>query len=149
MRKYLFGTAILILATACGPELVFENSEMRVYVKEVSGAYDESRFDDYASDGYSLGIAEVAGDSVRLNVSYSGGCGGADFRLLIDEPSMAATTDSVASRSAVLLLEDNDNCEAIVSTDVTLPLSSLPAGPYTLFVYNPSQSGEVASVTIR
>lgn len=136
---------VLLLSAACTDDLVYDQQGIQVYVAEDPERYAEVRFTPY--DPYELEAAMVSQDSLYLGVRYGGGCGSVRFTLILDQPSQA-DSDAVISRSAVLMLEDDDDCEAILGAEVPIPLAHLPLGPYSLYVYNPSVNGQVVMVEV-
>ncbi|HAA15449.1 MAG TPA: hypothetical protein DCE41_28610 [Cytophagales bacterium] len=147
MKKYSWIAPLLLFAAACGPDLVFESNSVKNYLEIDPAEYDSKRLKGGVSDEYELENAEVEGDTIFLNVWYGGGCGEVSFTLLLDE-LVTSDTSSLPTLASLLMLDDRDDCEAGINESLPFPLSELPDGPYTLYVYNPSVSGQVVLVDI-
>ncbi|MEL6534320.1 MAG: hypothetical protein AAFQ98_02850 [Bacteroidota bacterium] len=147
MKKHRWILPLLLLAAACGPTLVSQSEFIMAFVASNPSEYERLRFADDASDDYNLASAEVAGDSLFLNVSYGGGCSEVTFTLWLNE-IILSDTSSLPTLASVLVLEDPDTCEAEVDNTVAYPLNELPPGPYTLFVHNGAVPGQVVAVDV-
>ena len=76
-----------------------------------SMTYTVQQFSDIDSDYYSLDSIFVVNNCLNIWVSYSGGCGDAEFSLYYTNKVM----ESIPPKSNLLLqLIDNDDCRAIV-----------------------------------
>ena len=76
-----------------------------------SMTYTNQQFSDIVSDYYSLDTIFVVNNCLNIWVSYSGGCGDAEFELYYTNKVM----ESMPPKSNLLLqLIDNDDCRAIV-----------------------------------
>lgn len=73
-------------------------------------------------DDFSINSASVTGNEVTLSVSFGGGCApekvefSADLRLL---PTLGVSP----IYELTVLLEDDDNCEALITEDICIDLS--------------------------
>ncbi|MFK7926206.1 MAG: hypothetical protein AB8H47_29930 [Bacteroidia bacterium] len=83
---------------------------------------DSQRYQNDASDGFQLIEAKLEGDCLIITVSYGGGCGEVDFTLLAIEGETFSLPPQIPMR---LILDDNDNCEALVSEELQFDLSLL------------------------
>jgi len=79
----------------------------------------------FASDGYTLNAADVRDDTLHLSLSFGGGCAEHLFRVCWDGSFMESAPVQAA---LVLQHEANDDpCDAWLSADLEVPLSSLRA----------------------
>lgn len=112
----LFLLPMVLLLTACPqPDVPVAGCELVNYVNSTSNN---------ASDDFSINSATVLDDELTVSVSYGGGCGPAvDFDA---ELVLLPTAGPLPVYSLSISLDDDDNCEALLTEDICFDLS--PAG---------------------
>jgi hypothetical protein len=77
---------------------------------------------DYRADHFTLKNVFIQDDQLFIVAAYGGGCGNAEFGLIVNETFMES--DPVQTH-VVIPFTDNDNCKAIVTTQVCFDLHAL------------------------
>jgi hypothetical protein len=83
---------------------------------------DNSAYQNGPDDPYFLREASVEGDCLYLRFQYGGGCKEVDFELV--SAFQLGETDPL-TRFVRLALDDDDNCEALITEEVTFNLKPL------------------------
>lgn len=83
---------------------------------------NSSRYENEKSDDFKLIEARLDADCLLITVRYGGGCGGADFSLIAIEGERFSLPPQIPMR---LLLDDNDNCEALITEEIGFDLRPL------------------------
>lgn len=75
-------------------------------------------------DPFQLNTVEIVGDTISLNLSYSGGCNEHDYTLFM---SPAAFLESLPVQTNLFLRHNghDDACDAVINTDVSFNLRSV------------------------
>jgi hypothetical protein len=88
------------------------------------------------ADDFDFVAAEVVGDCLRLTIRYGGGCGNIDLKL-IDGGFVWESFPH--QRSIRLSLKDEDECEALVTKEVSFDLTPIRVTGVNLVVLNLAQ----------
>lgn len=83
---------------------------------------DSDRFQNDESDDFELLEASLDEDCLLITVRYGGGCGGADFNLIAIEGETFSLPPQIPMR---LILDDNDNCEALITEELQFDVRPL------------------------
>lgn len=79
--------------------------------------------DEWGTDAYTINAATLAGDTLRVNVSYSGGCETHAFTL-VAEPRFLESFP-VQLRVSIAHNANGDRCEALITEDYHFDLTPL------------------------
>lgn len=114
--RLLFLLPVALLMTACPQkDIPIPGCELVTYVNNASNK---------ASDDFTINSATVLDDELTVSVSYGGGCGPeVDFDA---ELVLLPTAGPLPVYSLYITLDDDDNCEALLTEDICFDLS--PAG---------------------
>lgn len=128
---------LFLLLPACSASKEMESEASTIEKKEEEERVEKGRerategtvtikergWDEKASDPYSFKSAAIEGDSLRLVVSYSGGCEEHEFELLTDK----AYTKSAPPSLRLFLFHDakGDACRSVVTDSLSYDLSPL------------------------
>lgn len=83
------------------------------------------KYDNAQSDDFQLVEASIEDDCLKITVRYGGGCGEVDFDLIAQEGETLSLPPQVQMR---LVLDDDDNCEALLTDELFFDVSSLKSG---------------------
>ena len=83
--------------------------------------------DSDATDAFDLIDAEVDGDSLRVKVSYSGGCALHEFKLLANDPALRSMPPQQLLR--IEHAANADPCRALIEEVRSFDLSAFQASP--------------------
>lgn len=151
--KYLpFATALLLSATFVSCDLdddddyttcgtcQEENDNAHDYV-----IIDDAEYNEAQVVGVNVDSLSLSGDSLTVFFSASG-CDGNSWEMyLFDSGTIidSTSTDSIpAARSLVFSLENNEECEAYISSFATFDLSPIQLSPDTSLLINFYNTGE-------
>lgn len=115
-NRLLFLIPVALLMTACPQQdMLIPACELVTYANNSSNK---------ATDDFSINSVTILGDELTLSVSYGGGCGAeVDFDA---ELVLLPTAGPLPAYSLSVSLDDDDNCEALITEDICFDLS--PAG---------------------
>lgn len=94
---------------------------------------DGSLYNNTTSDDFELTNAEVIGDSLKLTISYGGGCGNVEAKLIDSENILES---SPIQRNIKLSLKDNDNCEAFLTKVISFDLTPIRLADQNQIILN-------------
>ena len=123
----------LSILTGCDSESLQEDPDPFVPGGLQIGGFDQS---DLEGDTFEINSASIVGSSLKMNVSYSGGCEEHEFSLFMHE-AMIAIFPPMLSLYAVHD-GNGDLCEAYITRDVEIDMSNLfewLSAPYTMDIY--------------
>ena len=107
-----------------GGELVSISSDTApVAVENWGPVVIADKADNWGTDDYALNAATIVGDTLTLNVSYSGGCERHDFTLVAAQEFMES--DPVQLRVTLAHDANNDACEAYPTEDYHFDLGAI------------------------
>jgi hypothetical protein len=110
---------------------------------------DEVTLDDPAAVPATIQSATVSGDTLRLRLSFAGGCGNHEFGL----SALRSVVETEPPQVTVLLVhESSDACRAAIVREVVAdlrPLRSIAGSSRTLrlMLYEPRSTAPVAGIT--
>jgi hypothetical protein len=93
-----------------------DTEPINISVEELSNGVSVELKDDF----FTIDNAEIMGQRLKVNVTYSGGCGNAEFRAVWNGMAMKSMPPKVNLK---LYLDDSDNCEALISKQIIIDLS--------------------------
>ena len=131
MRLTHFIAGILSLILCCllgcerdGGELVaISNDVPLVEIENWGTVVIADKAENWGTDDYVLNAATIVGDTLTLNVSYSGGCERHDFTLVAAHGFMES--DPVQLRVTLAHDANNDACEAYPTEDYHFDLGEI------------------------
>lgn len=107
-----------------GGELVaISNDVPLVEIENWGTVVITDKADNWGTDDYALNAATIVGDTLTLNVSYSGGCERHDFTLVAAQEFMES--DPVQLRVTLAHDANNDACEAYPTEDYHFDLGEI------------------------
>ena len=107
-----------------GGELVaISNDVPLVEIENWGTVVITDKADNWGTDDYALNAATIVGDTLTLNVSYSGGCESHDFTLVAAQEFMES--DPVQLRVTLAHDANNDACEAYPTEDYHFDLGEI------------------------
>lgn len=107
-----------------GGELVaISNDVPLVEIENWGTVVIADKADNWGTDDYALNAATLVGDTLTLNVSYSGGCERHDFTLVAAQEFMES--DPVQLRVTLAHDANNDACEAYPTEDYHFDLGAI------------------------
>ena len=107
-----------------GGELVaISNDVPLVEIENWGTVVIADKADNWGTDDYALNAATITGDTLTLNVSYSGGCERHDFTLVAAQEFMES--DPVQLRVTLAHDANNDACEAYPTEDYHFDLGAI------------------------
>lgn len=83
---------------------------------------DGELFENAPRDEFILNSASITGDCLNLNISYGGGCGSIETKLLTND---VITLSNPPQMQVRLSLKDEDLCEALVTKDLSFDLKAI------------------------
>ena len=83
---------------------------------------DNTLFNSATSDDFDFTDVEIVGDSLKITISYGGGCGDIDIKLIDYEDIMESYP---AQRNIRLILIDEDPCEALLTKEFSFDLTPI------------------------
>ncbi len=83
---------------------------------------DQEKAASASSDPFDFKSVSVEGDCLQIEVSYGGGCDGADFELITGGEVMESYPPQMR---IALLLDDQDDCKALVTKNLSYDISAL------------------------
>jgi len=105
---------------------------------------DNSAYQNGPDDPYFLRAASVEGDCLYLRFQYGGGCKEVDFQLV---SAFELGETAPLTRFVRVALDDDDNCEALITEEVTFNLKPLRVeGEEELRILIGNPAGEDLSV---
>jgi hypothetical protein len=121
MKKLMYLGLMVLLGTAC------EKSDTTCSCNDPApcdtfAVLDNSIYNDGPDDPYFLREASVEGDCLYLRFQYGGGCEEVDFQLV---SAFQLGETAPLTRFVRLALDDDDNCEALITEEVTFNLNPL------------------------
>jgi hypothetical protein len=120
---YKLTTIILLttlLVTSCRTSKKIEIPQAKIDDICESMIFNISSVNNISSDYYTVDTIFIANDCLNIWVSYSGGCGDADFSLYYNDNIQESMPPKTSLR---LQLADNDPCRAIVQQKLYYNLS--------------------------
>lgn len=83
---------------------------------------DSERYQNDLSDEFQLIEAKLEGNCLLISVSYGGGCAEVDFSLVAIEGETFSIPPQIPMR---LILDDHDNCEALITEELQFDVRPL------------------------
>lgn len=83
---------------------------------------DQTKYNSSSIKGYLIKKGIIEGDSLKITVQYSGGCGTVEFSLLSNGIFMESYPVQL---NVKLVLDDNDPCEKSIEKQISFDLSDL------------------------
>ncbi len=112
MRSSLFISLLIFVCISCAPtKTTTVDPPVEPGTPDCEEIVYKSDLQDVRKDQFRLLAVSLEGDCLSLDVSYSGGCEGAEFKFFYQTTINKKPPPSVV---AILGFTDNDNCRSIV-----------------------------------
>ncbi len=123
---YALGSLVICIVgcqRGSGDLVAISSDAVPVEVENWGTVVVADKADKWGTDDYVLNAATITGDTLTLNVSYSGGCKRHDFTLVV----AAAFMESLPVQLSVTLAHDanDDTCEAFPTEDYHFALGAI------------------------
>lgn len=132
VRHLISGLLLILLAfTACKPKSEPQtNGGDRGKPACGEGWIKNSHMDTLRSDPFELVSATMKGRCMEFTVRYGGGCGEVDFKLIWDGNLRESSPEQARLR---LILDDRDNCRALLIRTFAFDVATINPGKPTVF----------------
>jgi hypothetical protein len=145
MKRLIYSLLAITIIGACSKNEPFSNEGEILFTSLTSSDCDSVVFVpldliDYKTDPFEMKGVSIVDNNLMLQVQYGGGCGEADFSLLVNEAFMESSPVQV---QAVVIFNDNDMCKAIVTRELCFDLTELAE------LYQASYQTSHGSIIIR
>ncbi|MEL7530206.1 MAG: hypothetical protein AAFN10_02800 [Bacteroidota bacterium] len=114
MKRLLIFILPLLGLTACQETINPDGCEALIR--------SNNKYDYTNSDDFELVEARIEDDCLLITVRYGGGCGEVDFDLIAIEGETLSLPPQIPMR---LVLDDNDNCEALITDEIGFDVSEI------------------------
>lgn len=145
MKKLIYSILILLTIGACTKNEPFSaEGDDNLALTSPAGCDSitivPSELIDYYTDPFEINNVSISSSNLVFQVTYGGGCGVADFSLLVGNAFMESLP---VQTQVILTLKDNDSCERAVTREVCFDLTELAE------LYTSSYQTSHGSILIR
>lgn len=121
MKNWLFIFSIIVFCLSCKKDTIDTASD----ICEQKLIVDSKLFDDAPNDDFTFNSVGIEGDCMTVSFSYGGGCEELKVKLIDSESEGFSLPPT---RFLRLSLDDDDNCEAWVTEEISFDLTPLRRG---------------------